>query len=109
MFGTVIYASEVLCNLILPPVADKYGRRNFVYVGSVIQLLVYLVVSFSTSYDLSIIMITLFGVTMSIRMFITYPHLMEVLPPSVAPSVSNNLFFLDGFIYMLSPLMLLLF
>jgi hypothetical protein len=42
-------------------------------------------------------------------MFITYPHLMEVLPPSVAPSVSNNLFFLDGFIYMLSPLMLLLF
>jgi len=109
MFGTVIYASEVISNLILPPIADKHGRRFFVYVGSVIQLMVYSVIAISSSYNLSLIMITLYGVTMSIRMFITYPHLMEILPPSVAPSVSNNLFFMDGFIFMLSPIMLLIF
>ncbi len=109
LFGTAIYASEVISNLILPPIADKFGRRKFVYAGSVIQLVSYVIVIFSSSYTLSLTTVFIYGITMSIRMFITYPHLMEVLPPSVAPKVSNNLFFLDGFLYILSPLMLLVF
>ena len=45
---------------------------------------------------------------MSIRMFIVYPHLMECMPPSLAPRVSNYLFFIDGFVYILSPVILLI-
>jgi hypothetical protein len=41
-------------------------------------------------------------------MFIVYPHLMECMPPSLAPQVSNYLFFLDGFVYILSPVILLI-
>jgi len=109
MFGTAIYASEVISNVILPPIADKYGRRLFVYYGSVIQLVSYILVIFSSSYSLALTTVFIYGITMSIRMFITYPHLMEVLPPSVAPKVSNSLFFMDGFLYILSPLLLLIF
>ena len=36
LFGTAIYASEVVSNIILPPIADKYGRRYFIYIGSAI-------------------------------------------------------------------------
>ena len=109
LFGTAIYATEVISNLILPPLSDTYGRRKFVYIGSVLQLFCCIAIIFSTNYTLTLTAVSIYGVTVSIRMFITYPHLMEVLPPSVAPSVSNNLFFLDGFIYILSPLMLLAF
>jgi hypothetical protein len=33
---------------------------------------------------------------------------MECMPPSLAPQVSNFLFFLDGFVYILSPVILLI-
>ena len=109
MFGTAIYASEVISNIILPPIADKYGRSSFVYIGSIVQLISYIIVIFSSSYSVALTTVFIYGITMSIRMFITYPHLMEVLPPSVAPGVSNSLFFMDGFLYILSPLLLLIF
>ncbi len=38
---------------------------------------------------------------MSIRMFITYPHLMDVTFNDSL--VSDMLFFLDGFVYLMSP------
>jgi hypothetical protein len=62
----------------------------------------------TSSYTIYLSLIFLYGVTMSIRMFITYPHLMECMPPSLAPTVSNYLFFIDGFVYIISPLILLI-
>jgi MFS family permease len=92
----------------MPPISDKYGRRLFIYVGSAIQILVYLLILVTSSYQLYLGLIFLYGLTMSIRMFIVYPHLMECMPPSLAPQVSNYLFFIDGFVYILSPVILLI-
>ncbi len=93
----------------MPPISDRYGRKLFVYFGSVIHILSYSLLLITSSFQMYLSLIFLYGFTMSIRMFVTYPHLMECMPPSLAPQVSNYLFFLDGFLYMISPVILLVF
>lgn len=108
LFGTLLYASEVLFNMILPPLSDRHGRRLFIYFGATVCLLVLLLLLVSSSLNLSLALVTLFGAAVSTRMFVTYPHLMETIPPSLSAGVSNWLFFTDGLVYVVSPVILLI-
>jgi MFS family permease len=107
LFGTLSYFGEVLANFVLPPLSDKYGRRYFTLFGCIVQLLVYLIYSFSRSYTLNLSLMLLFGLSVTIRYTITYSHLMELYPKLKAAKISSLLFFIDGFNSMYSPAILL--
>ncbi|TNV79458.1 hypothetical protein FGO68_gene13944 [Halteria grandinella] len=107
LFGTLSFCGEVMSNFVLPPISDKYGRKFFTILGSTIQLTVYTLMLFSTSLTMTYCLMPFFGVTCSIRYCITYSHLMELYPPSKASSISAALFFLDGSLAVLCPLVLL--
>lgn len=59
--------------------------------------------STTTHYYLALFVL---GPTMSVRMFITYPWLMECLNAHTESKVSDMLFFTDGFVYIVSPMIL---
>lgn len=102
------YIGEVIASIILPPISDRYGRKYFTYIGAIVQLAIYLLFLTSTSIMTYLSIILMFGATISIRHFITYPHLMEVFPASKAAFVSGLLFFIDGLVYIVSPILLLM-
>jgi MFS family permease len=108
LFGTFSYFAEVATNLILPPLSDKYGRRYFTFFGSMLQLLVYLTFSVSKSYGVYLATILFFGISVTIRYSIAYSHMLELYPKKQAAVMSSVLFFIDGFIAMLAPCLLLI-
>ena len=61
----------------------------------------------TNSYSVYLLLIFLNGFTLAIRIIVTYPHLMECMPPSLSSQISNYLFFLDGLVYMITPVILM--
>ena len=109
LFGTLSYFGEVLTNVVFPPLSDKYGRRYFTYFGAIVQFTVYILFSISTSYGLNLALMLFFGISVTIRYTISYSHMLELYPKQKAAFISSILFFLDGFITMISPCLLLIF
>jgi hypothetical protein len=49
-----------------------------------------------------------FGISVTIRYSIAYSHMLEIYPKRHAAFMSSILFFIDGFIAMLAPCLLLI-
>ena len=103
------YISEVIANVVMPPISDVYGRKNFIYGGLIIQLIIYILLLSTSSYKLVLVLIFIFGPTTSIRMFITYTHMMEIIPPTHSAFFSDLVLFLDGLIFIISPILVMIF
>jgi MFS family permease len=98
----------VISNFALPPISDKFGRKYFTYLGSSVQLIVYTLMSFTTSLTFTYFLMPFFGMTCSIRYCISYSHLMEVYPPSKSSNITSILFFIDGLIAVLAPVIIMM-
>ena len=107
LFGTLSFTGEVISCFVFPALSDKIGRRYFTIVGAIVQLTVYILMLTFSSYTLFLCLMPFFGMTCCIRYCISYSHLMELQPASKSAYYSGFLFFTDGLVCILSPLILL--
>lgn len=80
LFGSAYFLGWVATLLILPPIADKYGRKKIFQVGMWLNLVVFTVVIASTNYWLTIGGMFAIGILTTIRVTIGYTYYVELIP-----------------------------
>lgn len=105
-FGSCFFIGYLTSCLVFPPLADIYGRKIFVIIVCAIQGLCFATLIFIPNQIIFYIVIMLFGISVPLKNMIAYTHLMEFLPGRVV-TYSGFLFFIDGMILTISPLMLM--
>ena len=108
MFGGIGIAGELLGSIILTPIADKFGRKNFTFIALAIQFPVYILLIFLTSKTSYFMLLFFFGITISMKLYITFPYLMELMHDR-AELLTGFLFFTEGLVHAVSPMLILLF
>jgi len=108
LFGSCFFFGYLCSCLVFPPLADLYGRKPFVIgvcVEQAICLLALLYPPVVSPFSFYVI-IFFFGASGPLKNMIAYTHLMEFLPDKVTEA-SGLLFFLDDFVQVISPLLLM--
>eukprot|EP00347_Sterkiella_histriomuscorum_P019470 403341513 len=105
LLGALICLGMAISTMLIPILVEKFGRRIFTYMSSVIQLACFFAFMFST--DLYTYMTCLFfiGLTLPIKHFVTYPHLMELIPRQQI-MVGGMIRCVDALVFSISPLIL---
>ena len=88
----------MISSLIFPPLADKVGRRPIVILGIGLQALAGFVLLFSSSLKLTYCIVFAMGMAMAPRVFVTYVHIMEMLPKSKTAIATSVNFGIDGLV-----------
>jgi MFS family permease len=105
LFGTYEFAGQLFACIIFPPLADLLGRRIFTFIGLAMQTVVFIgLIAFKKHvwyYSLIFIM----GNSVVIRYLIVYAHLMEFVAHK-QNLITGIFLFLDGLVYIYSPLIL---
>jgi MFS family permease len=106
LYGSMFFFGYLISCVVFPPLADVYGRKKFVIGVCLVHGLCFLsmiffpnIVSFYTS-------IFIFGAMGPLKNMIAYTHLMEFLPAKVSET-SGILFFIDDFLQVICPLVLM--
>eukprot|EP00347_Sterkiella_histriomuscorum_P001230 403372829 len=105
LFGSMFFLGYISSCLIFPPLADAYGRKKFAVGVCVQQALCFVALLYIHSQMVYYIAIFLIGFSVPLKAMIAYTHLMEFLPGRVS-TVSGLVFFLDGMVLVVSPLIL---
>jgi len=108
LFGTLEFTGQLLACFILPPLADYFGRRVFTFIGLGIQTGVFVGLVAFHNYQLFYLLIFVLGNAVIIRYLIVYAHLMEFVA-SQHNLITGIFLFLDGLVYIYSPIILLYF
>ena len=98
LFGSFWFSGVVISSLIFPPLADKVGRRPIVILGIGLQALAGFVLLFSSSLKLTYCIVFAMGMAMAPRVFVTYVHIMEMLPKSKTAIATSVNFGIDGLV-----------
>jgi MFS family permease len=106
LFGSMFFFGYLIACVIFPPLADTYGRKIFVIGVCTSHLFCFLSMLFIPSVLSFYITIFVFGASGPLKNMIAYTHLMEFLPSKVS-DVSGFLFFIDDFLQVICPLILL--
>ena len=104
-FGSCFFLGYISSCLIFPPLADHFGRKNFIIAVQIEQGLCYLMFLFVTNSYVYYVVIFIFGSSVPLKNMIAYTHLAEFLPGRVS-GMSGLMLFLDGMILVVSPLVL---
>lgn len=91
MIGSAYFAGYSLSCLIVPRLADLYGRRLPFIVSSWFQFLIYFGIFFSKSYLFTVAMILIFGFCGAGRSLIGYLYLLELVPSEWKTLVGTSL------------------
>jgi MFS family permease len=86
--------------------ADIYGRKIFVIIVCIVQGLCFLVLLLIPNPIVFYATIFIFGTSIPLKNMMAYTHLMEFLPGKVT-EYSGYLFFTEGMILVISPLILM--
>ena len=106
LFGTYEFAGQAMACLIFPVLADIFGRRVFTFIGLGIQTIVFIGLIAFKKYYLYYSLIFILGNAVIIRYLIVYAHLMEFV--ATKQNLITGIFlFLDGLVYIYSPLILM--
>jgi MFS family permease len=108
LFGSLFFLGYLCSCLVFPPMADIYGRKIFVIIVCIEQCICFLALLFIPNTYVFYIAIFIFGSSVPLKGMIAYTHLMEFLPEYVTLA-SGVLFFIDGMILVVSPLVLMYF
>lgn len=86
--------------------ADIYGRKIFVIIVCIVQSLCFLVLLLIPNPIVFYATIFIFGTSIPLKNMMAYTHLMEFLPGRVT-EYSGYLFFTEGMLLVISPLILI--
>lgn len=106
LFGSLFFFGYLIACAIFPPLADIYGRKRFVIGVCILQTFIFSLMLFVPNLMLFYTMIFIFGASSPVKNMIAYTHLMEFLPTQVS-EVSGFLFFVDDFLQVICPLILM--
>jgi MFS family permease len=103
LYGSMFFIGYLFSCVIFPPLADVYGRKNFVIAVCIIHGLCFLSLLFIPHIFAFYVTIFIFGAAGPLKNMIAYTHLMEFLPSKVS-EISGFLFFIDDFLQVICPL-----
>lgn len=101
----MLFLGWISACLILPSLANTYGRKVFVIGVCGLQAILYSILIFIPHQALYYLIIFMFGISIPMKGIVSYTHLMEFLPGKVS-SFSCILLFFDGMVLTMSPLIL---
>jgi MFS family permease len=97
MFGSLFFLGVVISSLFMPRLSDIYGRKNISLSGTITHVCCSLVILFSTSLNLSLVMTFLLGFAMGGRVLVGYCWMTEHMREIDLPRVTGFMFFCDSF------------
>jgi MFS family permease len=74
LIGSSYFMGWCLTCLIVPPLADKYGRKWITRIGVLMQVIPQIIIAFSTSVTLTISMVFVAGMGCSGRQIVGYVY-----------------------------------
>ena len=80
MFGSAYFVGYTSTQLVLPPLADKYGRKTIWWAGISLNLIVMTVLLASKSYWLTVCCMLLLGMLSTVCVSIGYIYSHEFFP-----------------------------
>lgn len=95
----------ITASLFLTPLADSYGRLKFIYLQIFLGITGFTIYIFTSYIYLYFIAAYLNGLSIGLKCFILYAWLIEMFPGKEAMCTSL-LFFTDGLIFVVSPILL---
>ena len=108
LFGTLFFAGFLVSCAIFPLMAERYGRKIFVIIVTLLQAICYTLMLTFPNINLYLAMNFAIGLSAPLKGMIAYTHLMEWIPGK--ERLSTKLFFVyDGLISVICPLLLLYF
>lgn len=106
LYGSLFFFGYLSSCLVFPPMADIYGRKIFVIIVCIVQGLCFLVLLLIPNPIVYYATIFIFGTSIPLKNMMAYTHLMEFLPGRVT-EYSGYLFFTEGMLLVISPLILI--
>lgn len=105
LFGSYEFFGQLVACIVFPPLADLFGRRTFTFIGMGLQTFVFIALIAFKKSQIYYLLIFILGLAVIIRYIIAYEHLMEFV--AYKQNLLTGVFlFLDGLIYIYSPLFL---
>lgn len=101
LIGSMYFAGWFATTLIIPPLADKIGRKWISFVSIVVTSFTMIVVLFSRSVDLTIAMFFLMGACCPGRASVSYVYLNEFLTPKWRIAWGTAWGLIDGSTYII--------
>ena len=99
LLGSSTLFGKLLTLPILPPLADKYGRRRFWVAGRILECILYSVLMFTRSWTVMLCVMTGFGMMSTTRLTIGITYLQELFPKSHQTYILVTMFVECALIY----------
>lgn len=108
LFGSMFFIAVVISSLLFTPLADKFGRRPIMLIGSAIYSIAMTVILFSTSRQFTYGLIFILGLSMPMNVFVGYIYAMEFIPKRRTSYTSAVLMGNDGLVMAMCALWFML-
>ena len=104
MMGSMVFFGWVITLPWMPRLSDMYGRKVIFNIGMLTDIVLFIIMFFTTNID-SMIMVTFtFGLVTTIRINIGFVYLMELLPKRNQTSYGSIYIVLEGLVLLLATL-----
>ena len=104
LLGSAAFFGTLLTLPILPPLADKYGRKNIFVAGRIIELILYSILMVTKDWYVMLGVMLGFGMLATTRLTIGITFLVELFPKKHQTSVVSFLFTEWSLIYIMCTL-----
>eukprot|EP00347_Sterkiella_histriomuscorum_P005881 403354919 len=107
LFGTLDFVGQLISSIVMPPIADKYGKKYFTITATYLQIIMYIMMLvFSRSTSLYYLCTFIFGVLFISKNYITYAHMVDMVGTERVSSYTSVLFCVDSMIFIVCPVIL---
>lgn len=104
MIGSAYFAGYSLSCLLVPRLADLYGRRLPLIASSLFQFLIYFGIFFSNSYLFTVALILVFGFCGAGRSVVGYLYLLELVPGDWKTLAGTSLHSMNSMTFIISAI-----
>ena len=101
ILGSALIFSQLLTLPILPPLADKYGRRHFFLGGRLFEMILYTILMFTESWYVMLGVMIGWGLASTTRLTIGLTYLVELYPKNQQTRIIVFCFSESAVIYIL--------
>ena len=102
LFGSLYFAGFLLSSALIPPFADKYGRKFFVIIVCVVQTIGFGLMILIPNLTLYYVLNFILGASVTCKAMVAYTHLMEWIPGKEG-HISGLIFGFDGLMFVICP------
>ena len=99
--GSAIFFGQLLTLPILPPLADKFGRKKFFIGGRCIEFVLYTILMFTTNWFVMVGLMLGFGMLATSRLTIGITYLIELFPKKHQANIVSLFFTETSLIYIM--------